>query len=370
MLVTFVLGSVHAYSVLIVALETRLGLGRSEISLVYSLALVAITVAVLFGYRIYALLPAWQLLLATCLAAAGGLALAAEAQNWWQLCVGYSLLFGLANGIGYGYSLQLVGRVLPERKGFAMGAVTAAYAVGSIVFARLFAWKIEAESVTEALQALALAVVLGAVIAALLLYRAGASYGPASDATRAVPGGTAILRFWLAYMTAVFSGLMAIGHAAGIVLAKGSTPALAARGAILIGVGSALGGFIAGWLLDRWPASRFLVGLPLLAAAALLAVSAADDPGRAAALLSVVGFCYGAIIAMYPVAISNYFGADGPRAYGRVFTAWGFAGLIAPWVAGLVFDWRGSYQLALLLAAAIALLSAVCAALGRFDASA
>jgi hypothetical protein len=50
MLVTFVLGSVHAFSVFIVPLETRLQLPRSEISLIYSFALVALTLAVLLGY--------------------------------------------------------------------------------------------------------------------------------------------------------------------------------------------------------------------------------------------------------------------------------------------------------------------------------
>lgn len=367
MLVTFVLGSVHAYSVLIVPLEGRLALSRSEVSLIYSLALVAITVAVLFGYRVYATLPAWLLVLLTCLGAAAGLGLAAVAQNWWQLCAGYSLLFGLGNGIGYGFCLQLVGRVMPAIRGFAMGAVTAAYAVGSVVFAQVFAWQIEARSVAAALLSLALAVVAGGVIAALGFYRAEASYGIDTSARGQLRKPAAVARFWLAYMTAVFSGLMAIGHAAGIVLAQGSSPNLATRGAIMIGIGSALGGFVAGALIDRWPVTRFLVGLPLVAAIALVTIVFAGDPVAVVGLLSVVGFCYGAIIAIYPVAIANVFGADGPRVYGRVFTAWGFAGLVAPWMAGLIFDWREAYEIALLVAASIALLSAASAASGHFD---
>ena len=72
MLVTFVLGSVHAFSVFIVPLEKLLVLPRSEISLIYSFALVGITLAVLMGYRIYSLLPSWWLVLVTCLVAAAG----------------------------------------------------------------------------------------------------------------------------------------------------------------------------------------------------------------------------------------------------------------------------------------------------------
>jgi OFA family oxalate/formate antiporter-like MFS transporter len=82
-------------------------------------------------------------------------------------------------------------------------------------------------------------------------------------------------------------------------------------------------------------------------------------------LLAIAGFAYGAIIAIYPVAIAACFGEDGARAYGRVFIAWGVAGLLAPWCAGVIYDARGEYDLAMLIAALVALLSAVSAAFFR-----
>ncbi|UCH41474.1 MAG: MFS transporter [Gammaproteobacteria bacterium] len=370
MLVTFALGSVHAFSVFIVPLENLLQSPRSEISLIYSLALVALTFAVLLGYRIYALAPAWLLVMGTCLAAAIGLGLASMAKNWWLLFAGYSLVFGFSNGIGYGYCLQLVGRVMPETRGFAMGAVTAAYAVGSIVFAQIFAWRIATESVRSALLTLAVGLVCIALIAPLMLRISRASYGASSTDERHVASRLEhgkVAQFWLAYMASVFAGLMAIGHAAGIALAKGANIEVAIRAAIMIGIGSAFGGFAAGWLVDRWPLRRLLVGLPLMAAATLLVISLASNAGLVVLLLSLVGFSYGAIIAVYPVAIASYFGERGAEAYGRVFTAWGFAGLVAPWSAGLIYDLRGGYELAMIIAALIALISAFSAAFFRLE---
>jgi OFA family oxalate/formate antiporter-like MFS transporter len=368
MLVTFVLGSVHAFSVFIVSFEALLGLPRSEISLIYSLALVAITLAVLIGYRFYSLLPAWWLVFITCLIAAAGLLLAASSLSWWTLLVGYSLAFGFCNGVGYGFSLQLVARAMPENKGFAMGAVTAAYAVGSIVFARIFAWRIAVVSVESALLSIAIAIVGCGTLAAIMLRMAGASYGESPDNdSRDQPGinQRKILQFWIAYMTSVFAGLMAIGHAAGIALSKAAGTELATLAAIAIGIGSAIGGFVSGWLVDRWAASRFLIGLPLLSAVALIAIGSSDNAMVAVVWLSLVGFAYGSIIAIYPVAIANYFSARGPQAYGRVFIAWGFAGLVAPWSAGLLYDLRGGYELAMIVAAVIAILSAFCAGVFR-----
>ena len=368
MLVTFVLGSVHAFSVFLAPLEVQLVLPRSLISLIYSFALVAITLSVTVGYRIYASLSAWWLIAITGAVAALGLLLAAAAVNWWMLFVGYSLAFGISNGIGYGFCLQLVGRAMPAGKGFAMGAVTAAYAVGSIAFAQIIAWRIAVDSVAAAFVAIAVTLVVLVIVAAIMLWRAEASYGGSAPAA---PGNVdrldrrRLLQFWFAYLTSVFAGLMAIGHAAGIAQSRGAGVELATATAMTVGIGSALGGFIAGWLVDRWPLTRFLVALPLLSAVALLAISFTSNAHATLLLLGIVGFAYGSIIAIYPVAISNVFLLQGPQAYGRVFIAWGFAGLVAPWSAGFIYDWHAGYEPAMLIAALVALVSAFSAGFFR-----
>ena len=367
MLVTFVLGSVHAFSVFMVPLEAQLLLPRSQISLIYSFTLVAITLSVLLGYRIYSLLPAWLLILLTCVAAACGIYLASQALSWWQLFLGYSVFFGISNGIGYGFCLQLVGRVMPEIKGFAMGAVTAAYAVGSILFAKIFAWQIASNSLQTALTALFIGLLLCGLIASICMAVVKVSFGRLELQQVVSVERLKVVQFWFAYMTSVFAGLMAIGHAAGIVLTKDGVTALATLGAMMIGIGSAVGGFLSGWLIDRWPATRFLVGLPLLSALSLMSIAFISNPIVVVMLLGVVGFSYGAIIAIYPVAISDYFGDQGPRIYGQVFTAWGFSGLVAPWVAGTLFDFQMSYAIALIVAALIAVVSALLARICRLE---
>jgi predicted MFS family arabinose efflux permease len=296
-----------------------------------------------------------------------GLLLAAAATNWWMLFAGYSLAFGVSNGIGYGFCLQLVGRAMPARKGFAMGAVTAAYALGSIVFAKIIAWRIDADSVSAAFLAVSVTLLVIVVLAALLMRHAQANF-----AASTVKGGDegqldrrSLLQYWFAYLTSVFAGLMAIGHAAGIAQSRGADVELATATAMTVGIGSALGGFVAGWLVDRWPLTRFLVSLPLLSAFALLCISATTNAEATMLLLGIVGLAYGSIIAIYPVAISNGFGEQGPQAYGRVFIAWGFAGLVAPWSAGVIYDGYAGYEPAMLIAALVALVSAVSAGLFR-----
>ena len=67
--------------------------------------------------------------------------------------------------------------------------------------------------------------------------------------------------------------------------------------------------------------------------------------------LAIVGFCYGATIAAYPAVVSVIFGsAHGVKIYGRIFTAWGIAGLVGPILAGFLYQFSGNYQFTLIIA--------------------
>ena len=53
LLITFCMGTVHAFSTLIQNIEIQTGVGRMASSLVYSIALVNVTLAVFFGHILY-----------------------------------------------------------------------------------------------------------------------------------------------------------------------------------------------------------------------------------------------------------------------------------------------------------------------------
>ncbi|MCW5770581.1 MAG: MFS transporter, partial [Rhodospirillaceae bacterium] len=118
----------------------------------------------------------------------------------------------------------------------------------------------------------------------------------------------------------------------------------------------------AGLLADLVPARRLLVAAPLLAAAGLAALALAPSLGLALAVLATTGLAYGGIAATYPATVAIYFGVERTGiVYGRVFTAWGAASLIAPGIGGYLFDETGGYASALALAAGAGLASAIVA---------
>ncbi len=354
-MVSIVLGSIHAFSVFLEPLEVVFETSRATVSLIYSFSLVFLTTAVLFGPAIYSRLQPATIYILVAVLGAVGIGLAGIADRLEFVFVGYSFIFGIANGLGYGFGLQFAARANPGHSGLAMGVVTAAYAFGAVLAPYGFEAALAFGGFFSAMMALALIVVVASVWAAFLVARSGVGYSDekAEPYVSSLPMGR-IAKIWIAYGCGVAAGLMAIGHAAGIAAMAGFSGWIAAAA---IAGSNLVGSLLSGWLSDRVSHRSILTFLPLVGAVALLALSV--FPALTIALLGVVGFAYGGTIATYPAAIAILFpGEDGPVAYGRIFTAWGVAGLFSPWLAGQIYDWDGSYALALWMAAGLGLISA------------
>lgn len=365
LLVTTSLGSIHAFSVIVFPLEARFDASRGDVSLAYSLALISLTVAVLFGHKIYHRLTPALIGGGACLLAAIGLVVAAVAPTLIIVYFAYGILFGFANGVGYGFSLIASARAFPHRQGMAMGLVTACYAVGAIVFAQVLKLVYDPLGLTTALIVNAAAIAASGLVASILLHRSGLRMVQAAmtAASRVGDDIRAVILLWLGFGFGCTAGVVAISHAAGVVTEVGGSGHLAVLGVMLIGFGNAVGGLLIAGLADRLPLRLLLVGLPGLSTVGLIALAILGTPVPAVVCLAVIGLAYGGIAAIYPVATTRRFGIDRtPRIYGLIFTAWGVAGFVGPWLAGVIYDVEGGYRTALVLAAIAAVISAAATA--------
>lgn len=369
-ILSFVLGSVHAFSVLAAPLADAFGASRAAVSLTYSIALVSITTAVTLGPQFYARLPAWQLV--GCIVALGsaGAVLAGLAGDLWLVWIGYGVIFGLANGAGYGYALQLSAQIASGREGLAMGIITSAYAVGATVFPFVFDLALSAYGFPGAMGWLAVSLVSIGAASAGALRRSGARFVASTPRPTDAPLPDGVLWLWLSYLCAVAAGLMIIGHAVGVSEFFGVAPHLLVFAPVFVALFNMVGSLIGGLLADHVPARRLRIGLPLLSSLALLGV-VTGLPLNVLLALGLVGFVYGAVISTYPAVIARRFGVVvGARVYGRVFTGWAVAGLGGPVLAGVLFDRTASYDLALLIAAALGIVSAAISAVQPFSGNA
>ena len=99
-MVAMVLGSIHAFSVFLDPLETLFATSRATVSLIYASGLVFLTTAVLFGPAIYSRLQPATIYIIFAVLGATGASLASIANGLDLVWIGYSLAFGLANGLG------------------------------------------------------------------------------------------------------------------------------------------------------------------------------------------------------------------------------------------------------------------------------
>ena len=359
------LGGLHAFSVILAPLERQVGADRASVSLVYALAIVSLTAGVLASdWLLRRLSPALAAI--TVAAVAGcGLGLAASASTLWLLLVGFGVMFGGANGVGYSLFLRQASGAITAGTGTAIGIVTAGYAVGAMLFSwTLIAYQ-EASSASSALLWMAAGVAAAGGLGFVAFGRSEPGEPPSGhfvDPSSATARASLTLDLWLVYLLGATGGLMAIAHAAGMVVALGGSGALAALGASALAVGNVAGSLAGGRLADRFPPGKCLAGTTALGGLASLALAGSASPMVAVGGLVIAGFAYGALIALVPAVIARLASpATRMRIFGRVFTAWGAAGIAGPWIAGWAYDTTGNYPMALLLAAALSGLGAILA---------
>lgn len=376
LLLNVALGTLFCWSFYLVPLEAHLGVGRAMLSSVFSLSTIATVAAMSFaGPVLYAKWAPTRLAVASSLIAACGLwiaALAVPLRAVWPLFLGYGLMFGFASGLGYGLSVQM-SSYAPLKSGLATGLVTSARAFGALIFAPLVKAAIVAHGPQFAIHQLGTSVAASAIPIFLLFNGSGLKYPLArrrstssvtlAEMERDIKLKPLVRLLWLCMASGLFSGLMVMSHGATLLSSRGISSSLVIGGISIVSAMTTIGRILGGWICDRVPPKRVLVCTPLLAVGPLI-WAALDKKSILAGKLSLAaaGLVYGMFASTIPVEVRRVAGAgDFARTYGRIFTAWGLAGLVAPYLAGMFYDRYGDYAFALIVAAVLSVTSAVLA---------
>ncbi|MFN9448143.1 MAG: MFS transporter [Rubrivivax sp.] len=174
------------------------------------------------------------------------------------------------------------------------------------------------------------------------------------------PGSmAAFLRDAIWWKLALFNMLFALGvgaifmHFAALLQDRGATPGQAALAMSLVGLGGLTGNLLAGWLADRMPASRLAVIVMAVPMLATLVIYAGGGLWVSIAAGGLLGLCSGGDNSVSLLLARRYFSAETfGRASATQMVAAAAGGGVSPWLAGVVHDRTGSYDLALIMAAA------------------
>ena len=357
-------GTIYAFSVFLKPMEAMLGIGRAQMSFVFGLATISLTVGLNLGPWLYRrLAPATVMMLAGA-GSALGLWLAASAGSLAQLVVGYGLLFGLGGGVGFVLVQQGVNQTVVSASGLVNGFVVALYPLGAMIGAPLFGWSIAVYGLRATLAGLGGTVLAACLVAAWLLrvadIRMRDNSAPAAATTdRRWP---VFARLFVVFFLAAAAGLTVMSQAAGIIQAYGGRTALALWATTLITAaiaGARIGG---GWLVDRFSMPRVAAGAHLWSLAGALLLTFWPGPLLAVPALAMIGMGYGFISGSTAGAIARYWHRnDFGRVAGQLYIAWCIAAISLPILAGWLFDRTQGYGAAVMIAAGGNLLGAMIA---------
>ena len=350
LLITFGMGSIHAFSTLIQGIELQTSVGRMASSLIYSTALISGTLAVYFGHILYQKFSVIKLISLMIILPIIGLFFSSSG-SWLGWIIGYGVFFGFSSGIGYGLSLHIASSVTDDNKlGFRLGLVTASYAFGAVIFSVIFPVLFDNFGFENGYM-LGLGTLLIIVTIGLFLFIASkVKIGTSTSISQKIkPQKIKIFKLWLGYFLGVFAGLMAIAHAVPLISSFGGSAVIAITAISLMSFGSGIASVCTGWLVDRFGCKRPLVVILIINSFAILGLSIMTSIDLLFIMLILIASLYGAIIAIYPTLINHLVGQDlSALVYGKVFTAWGAAGLASPALAGWLFEINNNYDIAIL----------------------
>ncbi len=128
---------------------------------------------------------------------------------------------------------------------------------------------------------------------------------------------------------------------------------------MIASIANALGRPAAGVISDKIGRTKTMMVLYTLQGTALILYSTFSSFILLTLGACIITFGYGAMLAVYPSAAGDFYGAKNLGLnYGVLFSAWGVGGIVGPRLAGFFLDSTGTYQTAFYTAAALCFVGA------------
>ena len=281
-----------------------------------------------------------------------GLLATSWASSLLAVYLSYGLLVGLGIALVYTPSIASVQPWFTTRRGLAGGIASSGVGAGTLLVPVLVAMAIGLMPWREAMQLLALGVLLLGLLAAGLLRRAPSS-GSASGSAGGSASGLTLretLRSptfrWFYLATVLASPVMFIpfAHVSASARDLGLGEAFAVGLVGLIGVGSLVGRFAIGVVADRLGRAQTLVLMQLSMGASYVVWAAAGGQGLLWVFALWFGLSYGSIVSLLPAICMDYFGGKSVASVvGTLYSGAALGNLLGPVLAGAAFDSSGHY---------------------------
>jgi MFS transporter, OFA family, oxalate/formate antiporter len=358
------LGTLYGWSVFVAPLEKEFHWTRSQTSTAFTIAVTVFALTFILAGRLQDRLgPFWIAISGGVLVSLGFFLCAyTHTLTWLYVCFG--VIGGLGNGFGYAAPIPVMAKWFPDKRGLAVGLAVGGYGAGSAIFGPLSSKiLIPAYGWRSTFMILGGVFLVMTMIGSFLLKNPPVGYRPegwmppvaaVNSASQDFSPGQ-VLRtptfyfLWMAYALGTSAGLMVISQLVPFAKSQGiSSDLLATMTLVVAAVGNAGGRILSGWLSDalgRLNVLRLMIGISIVAMPLLYKAGA--NINLLYVMVFVVYWCYGTQLSVNASTTSDFWGTKNAGInYGLLFTAWGVAGIIGPYIGGQLFDKFKNYHAA------------------------
>jgi MFS transporter, OFA family, oxalate/formate antiporter len=295
-----------------------------------------------------------------------GVIIASFAKDINVFVIGYSIMGGMGIGAAYVCPLATCLKWFPDKRGFITGLAVGGFGLGAMLFTPIAKYFIQTSGIMSAFLYLGIIFLISVTLGAQFLKIPPENYIPEGynidnslikTQIRHDHSWKEMLKtyqfkiLWFTYFAALTAGLMIImnvtniwesfalsdNYIPGNIISAEAYGRIIDKGILavtIVSVFNALGRIICGKISDRIGRKATLAIIFFFCGMIMLSLNFMNTFFFYVFGVSSVGFCFGGFLALYPAVTADYFGVTNIGTnYGLMYTAYGFGGLLGPYLA-------------------------------------
>jgi OFA family oxalate/formate antiporter-like MFS transporter len=376
-LIQVALGAVYAWSVFRVPLAKQFGWSISEVTLTFTIAIMALGFASFFGgLWLKRVGPRRVALTGGVLYGAGVFLASYSYHGLWWLYLTYGVIGGIGLGFSYIVPISVLVKWFPDRRGLMTGIAVGGFGAGALITAPVATRLIQSVGVLQTFAYLGIAYMIITVIPSYFMQNPPEGWQPGKwtpgkkqsvqTNTKDFTLGGALKTWqwwalWLLLFLNTSAGISIISQEAPLFqdLAK-VTAIIAASMVGIVSIGNALGRVFWAWASDLMSRRITFAVMFIMQIGLFWILPGLNSTTSVTGIVFIILMCYGGGFGTMPAFVADYFGPTNVGSiYGLILTAWGFASAFGPLLIAHMRQTSGAYATGLHVIAGIMAVSVI-----------
>lgn len=356
------LGTAYIWSVFQTGIANHLfGGNNAQAALTFSLLLAVLTLGSTVGGKIQDKIGPRPVVITGGVILALGFFLSSlvSASAPWLLWITYGFIGGVGMGFIYSTTIACCQKWYPDKRGLIGGIIVSALGFGGVIFTPIaqslinfFGQGVTGIGELKTFGLLSLIFIIVCTVGGIFINNPPEGYAPEGWTPPVLKSGLINQQFapsemiktpqfyiiTITLMLACMAGLMMIGFAKPIAMAKGINADIATVGVMIIAIFNSFGRLFWGFMSDKIGRKNTLLTLLVITAIIILFVNLAQGY-MIFVLIAIVGFSYGGFLGTFPAITADYFGSKNMGTnYGIILLGFGIGAVASSYIAGYFRD--------------------------------